>query len=124
MEHGFTILLTVLLLVYCAQGQEDCHRTATYNYYFGTWAHQCSHYITNGASAEWTGFSCGEDYDCCENACCKRTSETIPSNMETAGMVLSATAIFTFIILALLIFGSMFCSNKEDESKLFSKGRN
>ncbi|KAL3848295.1 hypothetical protein ACJMK2_019163 [Sinanodonta woodiana] len=113
-------MLAVLLSIHCAKAQEDCHRTAA-NYEF-TSSHQCSYTISYYGVSSLTGFNCGPDYQCCDNACCKRSSETIPSDMETVGVVLSATATFAIIILALLIFGATFCNNK-DEVELLNKRR-
>ncbi|KAK3602488.1 hypothetical protein CHS0354_022354 [Potamilus streckersoni] len=94
MELNFTMLITVLMFITCAQGQEDCHRTAAYNYQFVTWSHQCSYIVSNVGGAEWTGFSCGPDYDCCENACCKRQRNSCACSF----LSMSATNYRSFIM--------------------------
>ncbi|KAK3602492.1 hypothetical protein CHS0354_022358 [Potamilus streckersoni] len=113
MYKGITLLI---LFVRCLLAQEDCRRNA-YNYYnfYGSCYHDFS-----GTSAY---FECGPDHKCCENGCCQASSEVSLSDMETAGVVLSATALFTIIILALMIFGATYSNNKEDEGHLFNQGR-
>ncbi|KAL3848278.1 hypothetical protein ACJMK2_019146 [Sinanodonta woodiana] len=113
MYKGMALLI---LFVRCLRAQEDCRRNAynPYNFYGS-----CYHYFI-GTPAY---FECGPDHTCCENGCCQTSSEVSMSDMETAGVVLSATALFTIIILALMIFGATYSNSKENEGHLFNKDR-
>ncbi|KAL3848276.1 hypothetical protein ACJMK2_019144 [Sinanodonta woodiana] len=106
----------LILLVRCLLAQEDCRRNAyDQTGFYGT----CYHYF----SGTLANFECGPDHTCCENGCCQTSSEVSMSDMETAGVVLSTTAVFTIIILALMIFGATCNNKKENEGLLFNKDK-
>ncbi|KAK3602490.1 hypothetical protein CHS0354_022356 [Potamilus streckersoni] len=125
--NNFKLMYTILIwafIVVCspfANGQDDCQIRATHEEYF--YQGPCYYYLNYNGNWDYTSFSCGNDYKCCDNGCCPVSSETSLSDMETVGVVLSATAMFTIIVLALMIFGITFCDGRNDESKIFGQWR-
>ncbi|KAL3848291.1 hypothetical protein ACJMK2_019159 [Sinanodonta woodiana] len=111
----------IIICVPLAKGQVDCHIRADYNDYFYYGA--CWFYHHYYGSWGTTYFSCANDYKCCDNGCCPNSNEMTFSDMETVGVVLSTTAMFTTIVLALIICGFTFCDGREDEGKIFGKYR-
>ncbi|KAL3848289.1 hypothetical protein ACJMK2_019157 [Sinanodonta woodiana] len=101
-------------------GQEDCHRTASDPSSFYTESHRCSYVVSQGGGSEWTGFNCGADHECCDNGCCQTNPGIVLSDIETVGLVLSTTAMFTIIIMMILIYGATFFINYDNN---FSKSK-
>ncbi|KAL3848282.1 hypothetical protein ACJMK2_019153 [Sinanodonta woodiana] len=112
------------VIVFCvplAKGQVDCKILVDYydTFNYGT----CWLYLNYYGNVGYTSFTCGNDYKCCDNGCCPNSNEMTFSDMETVGVVLSTTAMFTTIVLALIICGFTFCDGREDEGKIFGNYR-